>query len=258
MPITAFSMTKTFPLTPRQLVDENSIGVRVLSECKQDIALYAEGLNPCIAIVLHGQLDFVTDMEDEEDEPIFSTETFVCMNHTPGLPDKYKKSAAQFCHNELLRMFATIENQTISDNRQLLRITLTESAILRCTQLDNQNQQEVIAATFKDLLSDTNELEHFHKDNGLLSGTVELAQTYRFSSMETTEISKGSETDAIHVFLHKTPENGLNIIYYKGFLSLENLFHLVEQQKFKLGGKLLSEATPASLNQKTSGSSLIR
>jgi hypothetical protein len=251
MPITPLPLLNTFRLSQSQLVSGECIGVALLSECKQDIALYAEGLNPCIAIVMHGELDFVIDddQDNEENEPIIMTESFVCMNHTPGPKHNFEGSTAQFCYEEIERMFAQIELKTAGKNRSLLRATLFETAILRCVQIDEENPQEMIAAELKQLLSDKDFIDRFNADKSLFTYEIELSEQYGFVCLEEKEKFLGNESDALHVFLQKSPNNVLNMVYCKSFLTLDVLFQTIEQQKIKLLGKQLAANDVAEQSQ---------
>ena len=182
MPVTLLREAGPITIDGAQEVQQDGLVVKFYS-AKDNVGtlLYSSGLNPCLAIVLHGEVEI-----NGPESP--SKTYFVALNHNSGLPQylineianqkkSVKKVIASFCKEVVVNLIVAIENQSEAEVNSII---LKQSCLLRCEQIDKTNLQEKVAANIEEILSVKNKILQAVEDDASLEAECLVADDYSF------------------------------------------------------------------------------
>jgi hypothetical protein len=225
MPVTELRNAGPVTVDKSQEVKQDNVLVKFYSAAQSaGTLLYSAGLNPCLGIAFHGEVEF------NGEEQVGKT-YFVAMNHNSGLPQNLitdiinqkvsvKEAVTDFCNQAIVNLILAIEDQS---KIEINTIILKRSYLVRCEQIDKKNLQEKVAAKIEEILSDENKILLAVDDDDSLIAECSIAANYMFLKMAEKEQAIDHETDSIHFILQANEFASPLTLHHKGFSSLTDV-----------------------------------
>jgi hypothetical protein len=192
----------------------------------EQFLLYTEGLNPCVGVMLYGNVELKNEAKDQQNKLLPKNLSFVVLDHNAGVSSDggEEKDIKKFCKDSIKFSLKQIE-ETYADDKKvedIIKITLEQSFFIRCIQ-EEKNTQEEISAEFKNILSSTGRIQEIAKENKIenLNFSVSYKLSYREEKEEVVKTTDSKnlerelkETSHIDCYLKETLTGDLEVIYH--------------------------------------------
>ena len=218
------------------LVGEHKIKAKVHGVKKPKIIFHGEYLNPAMAIIFTGHVSC------GENEKIIK-KPFAVVSHTVGVGSKDKDQLVfDYCNDVIGNIFSNTESSL-----QARGIEVSASYFIRCQQTEEDNQQELAASRFKEILATPTFIADI-VDDSVLDHELVFSTDYTSHFMEEREnLAVDGDSDGIHFFVQALPSGKAQIFFYKGFETIDKLVCNKEKDSFAQSRFLLLSPQPRML-----------
>jgi hypothetical protein len=188
--------------------------------------LYTKGLNPCIGIVLYGEIQ----TENNDEDPTY----FAFFHHYEGLTELEAKKAKEksgvekkeiinnICQQEIIKALSAVEEAGSSDDEKITSFKLSKSFIMFCGQdEDKKNEAEKASAilqnetssALKEVLNSKEKLQEITlKENDAFSSSLSFDDEYKLEFLEIKQATN-EENYSMDCYIGINEDGELNVSY---------------------------------------------
>ncbi len=219
------------------LQDRLEVAFFTKGEIHEEALLYTVGMNPCVGIILRGEVELEKNKDEDEDADDASTreeknETvmvqFVALDHNSGFAALERQAIAkakkeskleeisnivdQYSETALQKLFLVIlddDNFKAYENVKIKKLHLLQSYFIRCKPQDKNDLQHLASTAIVERLATKEKLLATADDETPLH----IADHYSRQCIEEDEKTESDQNSTMECFLQITASDVLNVIY---------------------------------------------